>query len=242
MQNEAPSCGEDGRCAANCPQVDLDCVCAADGQCTAQCPDLSKDPDCPKDCGNNGVCSQQPCPVPDSDCVTEGDACTYAVQCVTRVCITDFQHMQPYCSKNCTSDADCMTTPNMECDQSSHFCTYKQTPTTPMGSPCTPGPTVCDTPGVCAGDSETTAYCSTPCKAQSDCTDGMSTCTTSFDGVTKYCKEPPRSVVMLPAVSTTMGDAATGCSAAGGLLPLAALALVRRRRRIAQDFKRKPLV
>jgi hypothetical protein len=49
--------------------------------------------------------------------------------------------------------------------------------------------------------------------------------------VTKYCKEPPRSVVKLPAVSETMGDAAPGCSAVGGLLPvLGAVGLLRRRR------------
>jgi hypothetical protein len=231
MQNEAPSCAEDGRCAANCPQVDIDCACAADGQCTAQCPDLSLDPDCPKDCGKNGVCSQDPCPVPDVDCVPEGDECTYAVQCVTRVCISDAQHTQPYCSKNCASDADCMTTPNMRCDLSSHFCAYKEVPPTELGSPCTPGPSVCAASGVCAGDSETSAYCSTRCMSQTDCTDAMAVCTMSFDGVTQYCKEPPRPVVTLPEVSMTAGDAVRGCSAAGGLLPLLGMTTLFRRRR-----------
>jgi hypothetical protein len=234
-QNETPTCSEDGLCAPGCNPPDIDCVCAADGMCTAACPDLLKDPDCPKDCVTNGVCATQACPVPDPDCVPEGGACARANQCVTRVCIPDAQHSQTYCSQNCTSNADCMTVPNMECDQSAHFCTYKQVQITPMGSPCTPGPTVCDQGGVCAGTSATTSYCSPPCSTQADCTDGTSTCQLSFDGTSKYCAEPPKSVVMIPAIANdTATDMAaqTGCSATAGLLPLLGTApLLRRRRR-----------
>jgi tryptase len=128
-QNEAvASCGQDGRCAQNCPSPDLDCVCAADGQCTTACPDLSKDPDCPADCGQNGVCSQQACPAPDPDCVALGQPCSDALACVARQCITDPQRMQGYCSKGCTADADCAAAPDLECNPTSNLCTYRPPP------------------------------------------------------------------------------------------------------------------
>jgi hypothetical protein len=231
--NEAPTCATDGRCLQGCTPIDQDCACAADGMCTAACLNPAMDPDCPKDCGMNNVCSIQPCPVPDPDCVPNGQPCGTGNHCQTRLCVPDAQHMDPYCTAACTSDADCSGVANMQCNVAGGFCQYIQVADPlALGSPCGAG-TACATGTICAGTSLATAYCSTPCpNGQSDCTDGTSTCQANFDGHDKYCAEPAKSVVTLPAMYTAQEAAAqTGCASVAGLLPLlGVLGLLRRRR------------
>lgn len=120
-EKEGPRCDRDGRCAANCPSVDLDCVCADDGACTTECPDLTADPDCPKDCVANQICSIDPCPEPDPDCVPQGAECTFAEQCQYRQCISDVQHPKPYCSRPCTQNSECSS--GLECS-SAQLCQF----------------------------------------------------------------------------------------------------------------------
>jgi MYXO-CTERM domain-containing protein len=229
--NEEPNCGDDGRCATGCATPDIDCLCAADGQCTAMCPDLNRDPDCPPDCGMNQTCSTMPCPVPDPDCVPLGEECSSANLCLSRLCVTDLQHMTPYCTAMCSTDADCSAGDDMFCDPTSSFCSYKTSPLTAMGLACKPVESVCDSGGICAGVSSALAYCSKPCTQDTDCTDSGSTCATSYDGL-MYCSEPPKPVVQLPLLSAQGDKASVGCTSAAGVLPLLALlALGRSRRR-----------
>ncbi|MBK7863720.1 MAG: trypsin-like serine protease [Archangiaceae bacterium] len=226
MEKEAASCIEDGRCASSCATPDLDCVCARDGQCTAACPNVAKDPDCPADCAQNGVCSQQACPTPDTDCVANGQACAAAVLCPDRLCERDEQHVDPYCTRACSSNGDCFA--GGECDTALGRCRYTYVPETQVGDACTPGVSFCALATRCAGPTVDFASCSFRCSTQADCADG-STCTTSFDG-TKYCQAPPKPPVVLQKLGIAEAEAASSCSAVGGLLPLLAALVLRRRR------------
>jgi hypothetical protein len=236
MQNETPTCDNDGLCKPGCTPVDQDCACAADGACTADCINLASDPDCPKDCVANGKCSDKPCPVPDVDCVATGVACGSGNNCESRVCLPDAQHPNPYCTISCQTDADCTAVvAGMECDLGNHYCVYTQVADTlPPGAPCDAA-SACASGTVCTGATLDKAYCSTPCMTQADCTDGTSTCTASFDGLTQFCQEPPRQVVTIPSIvdkqeSDTMAQPG-GCSAGLGVLPLmGVLGLLKRRR------------
>lgn len=228
-EKEAATCATDGRCAANCAQVDLDCVCRADGQCTSACPDLNVDPDC-GDCGANGVCAARSCPAKDVDCVDEGQACTTATQCVGRKCVLDPQHTVPYCSKACASSSDCG--PGYECNTSGGFCRFVQLPPAGVGDACTPGGTFCGERGVCTGSAPSITRCQVSCVDATDCLKDY-TCTSGFDGQ-KYCQEPPKPLVLLQK-ATIDGKAAPGCSTGLGLFPALAVLLLRRRRRASRS-------
>lgn len=224
---EQPTCDEDGRCAANCAQPDIDCLCKADGQCTNACPNLSKDPDCPPDCGANGICSVAACPSPDVDCINAGNPCTAATQCVGRQCITDPQHASSYCSKSCQNNSDCAA--GMQCDATKKVCTLLPLPEVAPGLVCTPGKSFCTQKTVCTGPTTAWQYCQYTCRATSDCPSGT-TCERGYDN-TLYCAAPPKPQVTLP-LAGLITQPASGCSVAGGasLLPLAIALLLRRRR------------
>jgi len=223
-EKEAATCATDGRCVANCPQVDLDCVCKADGQCTAACPDLNVDPDC-GDCGANGVCSTNACPVKDPDCVDEGGACSSATQCVGRKCVVDPQHSAPYCSKACASSSQCSA--GYECNTSGGFCQHTQLPPAGVGQACTPGGTFCGERGVCTGSTANNTLCRVSCVDATGCPKDF-TCATGYDNQ-RYCLEPPKPPILLPRAFIE-GRAAEGCSAGVGLFPLLAVLVLRRRR------------
>lgn len=223
---EQPTCGEDGRCATGCPSVDLDCVCGQNGQCTTACPDLLKDPDCPKDCVANGICALEACPAPDVDCLPLGQPCLNSSVCPGRLCITDALHPAPYCSKSCSTNADCGN--GLDCDMVNRRCIWPQIPPSKEGDVCTPGMTYCEPPTVCAGATAQTSVCRKSCAQASDCT-GNTTCTVGSSGA-KYCAPPPE-IRIKRAVAE--GTAAAGsCAAVGGAPALAlALLLLRRKRR-----------
>lgn len=226
LEKEAPSCLEDGRCAPDCAQPDIDCVCKADGMCTTACPNLSKDPDCPPDCGMNGVCSLQACPAPDLDCVPNGLGCTSALQCPGRRCEVDSQHTDSYCSVQCTDNSQCWS--GGECDAALGRCRYTYVAETPVGEICTPFLSFCAAGTRCAGPTPDFTYCSFACRTQADCAPDSS-CEAGFDGRT-YCRAPPRPQVFVPAAGVLEGDAAS-CAAVGGLWPALALVVLLRRRR-----------
>lgn len=227
-EKEAPTCGLDGRCVANCAQVDLDCVCGADNQCTTACPDLNVDPDC-GDCGANGVCAARSCPAKDPDCVDEGQACTSATQCVGRRCVVDPQHSGPYCSKPCGTSADCSA--GMECDPTGGFCRFTQLPPAGVDEPCIQGGTFCGERGVCTGSTSGDTRCQVSCTDASQCMKDY-TCATGFDGQ-HYCLAPPKPPILMTRASL-QAPAATGCSTGLGLFPaLGLLVFLRRRARPA---------
>lgn len=222
-EKEAATCNRDGRCVQGCPQVDLDCVCGTDGQCTAACPDLTLDADC-GDCGANGVCAHRSCPLRDPDCVDDGGPCTSATQCLGRRCVVDPQHTVPYCSRACTTNADCG--PGFECDPSG-YCRFIQLPPAAVGEPCTPGGTFCGERGVCTGSAPEVTRCQVSCVDATGCPKDY-TCAPGFDGQ-RYCVEPPKPPILLPR-ATIDGPVPQGCSTGLGLVPaLGVLVLLRRR-------------
>jgi V8-like Glu-specific endopeptidase len=223
-EKESPTCARDGRCASNCPQVDLDCVCGADDQCTTACPDLSADPDC-GDCGANGVCAARSCPVKDVDCVDEGSACTSATQCAGRRCVVDPQNTRPYCSRACRTNADCSA--GMECGNDG-ACRFRQLPTAGVGERCAPGGTFCGERGVCTGASTSDTRCALSCADASQCPRDFS-CATGADGQ-RYCLEPPKPPILLRRADVIAPEH-TGCSTGLGLAPSLGLLLLLRRRR-----------
>jgi V8-like Glu-specific endopeptidase len=126
-QWEQASCGPDGLCKMDCATPDVDCYCVADGQCNPLCQPLSMDPDCPADCVENGVCSAEPCPIPDPDCKAVGETCSIETDCQSRLCVKDPQHPDFYCSTPCTASSDCPS--GMECTGSA--CEFSQNPPAP---------------------------------------------------------------------------------------------------------------
>ncbi len=257
---EAPTCAEDGKCASGCAQPDIDCVCAKDNVCSAECPDVAKDPDCPVDCRTNNVCAQDVCPRPDEDCRPEGLSCTSELQCVWRRCVGDPQHSFNYCSRPCSTDAECAGQ-GMVCSQGA--CRFPQKQSTNIGQPCDDG-SYCLLGGVCAGDSAENRTCALPCSGPGTCPGTQQSCVTGHDGQL-YCKGAstggtdggtgtnttgtPRQVVDLPKVRTEGREAdvgiASGCQAAGGgmgglggTLGLGLLALLGFRRRSLPQGRR----
>jgi len=223
-EKEAPTCDEDGRCAMNCAQPDIDCVCRSDGQCTTACPDLLKDPDCPRDCVSNGVCTTLACPARDPDCIAEGMPCANELQCAGRRCVADEQHLDPYCTVTCTSNAQCWA--GSECDVAQSRCRFPYLPVTKLGDRCLKGQTFCEEFSSCTGPSAEDTTCTWPCPAHETCQPGA-TCESGIDGL--YC-HVPRPPIISPAIGTVEGTAAA-CSSASGVLPLLALLLLRRAQR-----------
>ncbi len=220
-EKEQPSCAEDGRCKLGCAPVDLDCVCGADGLCTTACPNLLKDPDCPRDCMPNGVCSVKPCPTPDVDCAPMGGGCTGPLQCVSRTCVSDAQHL-PYCSRGCVTAADCPS--RMDCD-GTQVCRFRQLPLVGLGQACDPETSACGPGAVCTGRVAGATACAESCFDGRDCQPDW-VCALSYDGQ-KFCAEKPK--VILP-LAHGEGPAAKGCAAAPiGLAAWLALAFWRPR-------------
>ena len=223
-EKEAPSCGDDGRCAMGCPQLDLDCVCGGDGQCTTACPDLTRDPDCPAECFGNGQCAQG-CPFRDPDCVLDGESCANPGQCGGGRCVSDDQH-DPYCSVACTSNAQCWA--GAECDPALGHCRYTYLPVTPLGAACVKGQTFCAQFSTCTGPTAGDTTCTFPCASSETCLNGA-TCEQGIDGLYCHVLRPP---IVLSSIGTVENSAAS-CSSVTGLAPLLALLLLRRRLRRA---------
>lgn len=230
---EAPTCAEDGKCAANCAQPDVDCLCRADAQCTAQCPKPQNDPDCPPDCGGGNVCSLAACPLPDPDCVADGSACTQATQCKGRQCRADPQHPDTYCTRTCTTPTECPA--GMTCGGG--VCGFIQKPERLPFAYCNPQNDFCGGGTSCVAEKPgDVTSCQYPCTASNTCTIVGQTCVTSSTG-SRFCKDPnappavrPQKILPRAAIDA---PAASGCSSAGGgamLLLLAALLPLLRRR------------
>jgi V8-like Glu-specific endopeptidase len=224
---EAPTCATDGACVQGCTPIDQDCVCVADGQCSAQCLDAALDPDCPKDCASNGVCATQACGVPDSDCVPEGGLCSVSTQCVGRLCVSDPQNTQTYCSRGCQSNADCPST--MECAQGA--CQLKQKPVRQLFDSCSKTADFC-TQSICTGPAGGITRCVKGCIVAADCPGG-SVCEAGADSQ-RYCRPVDLrfTPIQVPAVPGNLGAVVSGCSASGAGLTLwlLGLPLLRRRR------------
>ncbi|MHB8875529.1 MAG: S1 family peptidase [Myxococcaceae bacterium] len=209
---EAPQCSRDGKCKAGCTPPDIDCLCQGDGVCNPQCPVLTDDPDCPKDCVANGVCSLQPCPVPDADCVAEGGACTSELQCKGRQCISDGQHPAFYCSRTCAVSTECP--PGLSCPTGGGVCRYPSLPLIEAGGGCTPGTNVCSGTGfVCSGAPGSATTCVKGCAVTADCPTPQ-TCESGQNSF-KYCREPVKPLIYLTRARTE-GAAAASCAQAGG--------------------------
>ena len=223
MEKEDAACWDDGRCAAGCASVDLDCVCGADGLCTDKCPNLLRDPDCPTDCVQNGVCSSKPCPRPDVDCGNFSGDCSKPQDCLTGRCVTDPQHARPYCSASCGAASECPSA--MECDGTA-TCRYRQLPMVGTGAACTPGEQLCEPGAMCLAEEGGGATCKAMCSKDADCSN-EAVCAGDFAAGPMFCRLP----VTLP-LAQLEGRAANGCSSSGVEPPLLALlALVLRRRR-----------
>jgi hypothetical protein len=192
-----------------------DPVCGADGICAKiGCVD---DPDCTP-CGPDGTCVSD-CPLPDPDCPTSelGDLCRADTMCTTELCV--FWEGDPntrFCSRPCDKNSDDCPD-GMSCRTVQPFgdiCYYDDDPDGVLGDSCEVatdcGSYICDQ-----------GYCAVTC----DLSVGR-TCPTGFECAAGdgdyFCH--------------ASDEGGGGCSAAGrtgagaGLLALAALLLVRRRR------------
>lgn len=216
---ETPTCATDGACVQGCTPVDQDCVCVADGTCSAQCTDLLKDPDCPRDCVANGVCALQACPKADPDCIAEGGFCQTSMQCKGRLCITDSQNSQAYCSKSCQQSSECAS--GMECAQGS--CLFVQKPERHLFDPCSKTDFCIDS--ICNGPADGITRCVKSCIASSDCPSG-SQCEAGADA-RRYCR--PANLRFTPLLLTHAGTidspAQAGCSSVSGM-PMLSLGLI----------------
>lgn len=223
------TCAQDGACKPGCAPVDADCACAADGQCTAACPDFTLDPDCPANCGLDAVCAVAACPRPDPDCTLDGLLCVRLDECQGRLCQTDPQHAETYCTRRCAGAADCAT--GLEC--AAGVCRYPQRRERQLADVCATTTDHC-VASICTGPSGGLTRCVRPCTAQSDCTGGES-CVGGADSQ-RFCRPPALSFdpPTLPLADTFTAGAAKGCDAAAAPLfaPLLLAWLGRRRRSV----------
>ena len=232
-QWEQPQCTEDGRCKAGCAEPDIDCLCAADSSCTAACTKPSIDPDCPRDCGGGDVCTLAVCPIPDPDCISEGNACDNQYQCKGRRCLTDPQHTAAYCSRDCATSTECPS--GMECK--SGLCNYLQRPVKLPFTACVASVDFCAEGTICIAETTTEVTgCYLPCTAQNTCLITGQNCVASPNN-TRFCKDPTAPPIIRPQVvikrAKLEASAAQGCSATGGsamLVALLTLLPLRRRR------------
>lgn len=178
---DSATCAHDGLCKPGCT-ADLDCLCPQDGVCSAACPDLGADPDCPKDCGANGVCAMDACPVPDPDCQAVGSACTSDSQCKERRCLSDPQHVGSYCSSGCGPSAPCPQ--GMECG-ADQLCRLPQLPSRKPGELCSATTTFCEEGTVCTGDLGAQTACLVACDSAHPC-DSSSVCLAGQNGF-RFC-------------------------------------------------------
>jgi MYXO-CTERM domain-containing protein len=205
-----------------CGEDDPTCACAADGACTDGCADKSKDPDCSESCGFNGICSRTACAAPDPDCGPIGAPCIAAAQCADGQCLTDPQHFDAYCSKACSSPADCA--PGMTCD--GNVCRFSPRPSVALGAPCDAARDFCVGGAICVGVGGQAATCRAQCDVAGDC--GGQTCLIDagvpFTGICQQALVVPDAGV--PPVSPP-SSSSTGCtSAPGGASGVAALLLL----------------
>jgi hypothetical protein len=212
---EGPSCARDTRCVMGCTPADLDCTCGPDGVCGATCVD-GDDPDCPASCRPDGVCSTlAACPV-DLDCLPLGTRCLRESQCATRLCLSDPQNPNRYCTQACSAQAPCPT--GYQCEPARSVCIKSQRTLLPEGSPCAPQDACADGTR-CAVDTLPPSRCIRTCTSNLEC-GGATRC----DFRQGICTQPKP--VTLDAGSSWTGPLANlGCSASGGALGLLALGL-----------------
>lgn len=137
--NDAPTCAQDGRCAANCSTPDLDCPCADDGTCNETCG--TTDPDC--SCGADGLC-RSACGTTDPDCRCAADG---------------------RCEMTCgASDVDCPCTMDGACVAA---CGLSDVDCLDDGTPCA-DVTAC-LGGRCEHDPRGFEFCTRSCTADAEC-------------------------------------------------------------------------
>jgi V8-like Glu-specific endopeptidase len=231
-ENETATCASDAMCkASGCTPIDPDCACASDSECSPLCPNQLDDPDCPRDCVANNVCADQTtiaCAQPDPDCTPIGEECVGKTECGGRVCVSDPQSDNSYCSSACKVTADCSE--GYECADKKR-CTKKQLPEVKLGETCTAGKNVCEDGAKCIDK-----ICAQLCTYDDDCAKGF-TCS-GEKGDDTYCVE--KKIEKTPAAPTTpqatptTPSGASGCSGTSSsptALVVVALALLLRRRR-----------
>jgi V8-like Glu-specific endopeptidase len=174
-------------------------------------------------CAADQVCSATRCPSPDPDCLPLGAACDGALQCPGRQCVNDVQHPAHYCSKSCSTDAECN---GLSCDVGRNLCQLTQLPSSRPGEACIPGATFCTGPSVCSGESVEQARCLRPCTLS--CSTGQG-CHLGFNSMS-VCVDDP---ITLPVARLELPAAPRSCSIGLGLWPVLAVLWVMRRRREA---------
>jgi V8-like Glu-specific endopeptidase len=218
---DQPNCEVDGLCRSGCIPEDQDCVCAADGQCAADCTDPALDPDCPAACASEGTCSMSPCARPDPDCVAIGSTCGSTARCLYRLCVSDGQHQEPYCSSPCLSDANCPG--KLVCTDGQ--CQFAQLPVKALAERCYFGNEVCEE-GVCAGPVGLLSRCVLPCATVDDCPNQES------------CEAGQRGQFYCRPSALSFEPQAFGCAMASGSAwaALAVLGLLNWRKRLARPL------
>lgn len=225
-------CPRDGQCDPACLVTDFDCTCAPDGQCTAACTRPEFDPDCPANCGSDGICAAQACPIADVDCRLAGARCERADQCVGQRCTNDPQHPDMYCSMACTTVADCAALDDSECAQGT--CRLRQVPIIAAGEACRPGDR-CEAGTQCYLLDGMREFCAKPCTRESDCAADME-CRPGLSSW-KACVTKSAPPVTLQRLNTVELPAApAGCSTSGSALVLGLATLLARRRRRSAQF------
>lgn len=226
---EGGLCTADLRCqTVGCAMPDPDCDCKEDGQCNAACGVGTSDPDCAASCAYDGMCSNTACATPDPDCSTLGGPCGYAGHCGTRMCITDPQHAQPYCTQACGgANPACPT--GFDCVNNQ--CQFVQKPTANVGEACTVNTTYCGSNAfVCASwAKDTQTKCRQACYEDKDCDAGYSCSASTEIPNVGVCVQN----VVYPKLSNEKLKAG-GCAAAPGsllgLLGVLSVGALRRRR------------
>ncbi|MDP3151650.1 MAG: trypsin-like serine protease [Archangium sp.] len=177
-----------------------------------------------ENCAANFVCAVGSCLPADPDCASFGSACQASWQCRGRKCVGDAQHVETYCSRVCSTDADCSG--GLSCDVTRGVCQQPQLPVARPGEPCRIGATFCLNDAVCNGPDTNQTQCSQPCGRAADCLPGQR-CNAGVSGV-NACQDPPP--VTLPVARVEL-SAARSCSTGFGWWPgLLVPWFVRRRR------------
>ena len=240
--NDAPLCSMDGRCGAGCSSPDPDCPCAADSTCNATCG--ASDPDCR--CVGNGMCGAA-CGATDPDCCGSDGACDAACGMSDPDCRCAGDGT---CVAGCgTSDADCCGrdgTCDMACGASDGDCSRCL-----ADGRCDPScmPTDVDCTG-CVADGACEPSCGI---SDEDCLDDGAVCQDASACWGGECVADPRGfrfcsrtcsddsvcindttcqAGLCRAAGEQLGGVAGGCSTGADWVALAALAWVRRRRRV----------
>jgi hypothetical protein len=182
--------------------------CRADGMCNSICVSTSPaphgtmdDPDCAdQHCGADGICARS-CVPPDPDC--------------------------PHAAVPDAGAGAGGGTGGGGGNAAGGGTNQSHSPAQSGDAACGGAATPCEASQVCAGRTAATARCTDACRTPADCTGG-STCAVSFDGITKYCTLLAQTKPQ-PGADPENG-AGGACSSVGGLLPLLAALVLRRRR------------